>query len=209
MSEDHVGPALAVVEARDGQVPGEPAGGALAILEAVLFAAEEPLTVARLAEVLEEPNGRKVVALVTGLRERLAADERGLEVVEIAGGYTLMTRPDLAAWVRRLKRVRPARLSRAALETLAVIAYKQPITKAEIEEVRGVNADGVLRTLAERELIRVVGRRPDPGRPILYGTSRAFLEHFGFKDLSDLPTLREIEALLGVAADGGAEAPAE
>ena len=209
MGEDHGGPALAVVEARDAEAPAEPAGGALAILEAVLFAAEEPLTVVRLAEVLEEPDGRKVGALVDALGERLAADRRGLELVEIAGGYALMTRPDLAPWVRRLKRVRPARLSRAALETLAVIAYKQPITKAEIEEVRGVSADGVLRTLAERDLIRVVGRRPDPGRPILYGTSRAFLEHFGFKDLSDLPTLREIEALLGVAEDDGAEAPAE
>jgi segregation and condensation protein B len=209
MGEDEVGPAPAVLEAAEGAGATAPAGGALAILEAALFAAEEPLTLVRLAEVLEEPDGRKVRGLVEALRDRLAADGRGLEVVEVAGGYAMLTRPDLAPWVRRLRQGRPARLSRAALETLAVIAYKQPITKAEIEEVRGVNADGVLRTLAERELIRVIGRKAEPGRPILYGTSRSFLEHFGFKDLSDLPTLREIEALLGATEAPGPAAPAE
>jgi segregation and condensation protein B len=98
--------------------------------------------------------------------------------------------------VQRLNRVRPARLSRAALETLGVIAYRQPLTKAEIEGVRGVSADGVLRTLLERDLVRVVGRKPDVGRPILYGTTATFLEHFGFRDLTELPTLREIEEIL-------------
>ncbi len=169
---------------------------AVSILEALLFAAEEPLTPDQLAGILEETTPDEVRALAEALNGSYAAAGAGLQVQEVAGGFRLTTRPELAPWVQRLNRVRPARLSRAALETLAVIAYRQPITKAEIEGVRGVSADGVLRTLLERELIRVMGRKPDVGRPILYGTTRAFLEHFGFKDLTDLPTLREIEEIL-------------
>lgn len=115
--------------------------------------------------------------------------------MEVAGGYRLVTKPELAPWIQRLRGARPVKLSRAALETLAIIAYKQPITKPEIEAIRGVMIDGVLKTLAERDLVRILGRKPEVGRPILYGTSRAFLEYFGFKDLSELPSLKEIEAL--------------
>ncbi len=169
---------------------------ALAVLEALLFVADEPLTPDQVSGIFGDRDADDVRAMVQVLNGRYGSEGSALRVEEVAGGFRLTTRPDLAEWVQRLNRVRPARLSRAALETLAVIAYRQPLTKAEIEGVRGVSADGVLRTLLERELIRIVGRKPEPGRPILYGTTRAFLEHFGFKDLTDLPTLREIEELL-------------
>ena len=177
---------------------------AVAILEALLFTADEPLAPEQIAAIFEDRPPEEVQTLAEALNERYGAAGAGLQVQEVAGGLRLTTRPDLAGWVQRLNRVRPARLSRAALETLAVIAYRQPITKAEIEGVRGVSADGVLRTLLERDLIRVVGRKPDVGRPILYGTTRAFLEHFGFKDLTDLPTLREIEEILAESEAGRA-----
>jgi segregation and condensation protein B len=169
---------------------------AVSILEALLFTADEPLTPDQIAGIFEDTTPDEARALADALNRRYTHEGAGLQVQEVAGGFRLTTRPDLAPWVQRLNRVRPARLSRAALETLAVIAYRQPITKAEIEGVRGVSADGVLRTLLERDLIRVMGRKPDVGRPILYGTTRVFLEHFGFKDLTDLPTLREIEEIL-------------
>ena len=169
---------------------------ALAILEALLFVADEPLSPDQVCGIFGDRDTDDVRAMVQVLNGRYGSEGSALQIEEVAGGFRLTTRADLAEWVQRLNRVRPARLSRAALETLAVIAYRQPLTKAEIEGVRGVSADGVLRTLLERELIRIVGRKPEPGRPILYGTTRAFLEHFGFKDLTDLPTLREIEELL-------------
>lgn len=183
---------------------------ATAILEALLFVADEPLPADQIAGVFGDRDPGAVRALVEALNERYAAAGAALQVQEVGGGFRLTTRAELADWVQRLNRVRPARLSRAALETLAVIAYRQPITKAEIEGVRGVSADGVLRTLLERDLIRIVGRKTDPGRPILYGTTRTFLEHFGFRDLTDLPTLREIEELLAEseARRAGAEVPA-
>lgn len=182
---------------------------ALAVLEALLFVADEPLSPDQVSGILGECDADDVRAMVQVLNGRYASEGSSLQIAEVAGGFRLTTRPELAEWVQRLNRVRPARLSRAALETLAVVAYRQPITKAEIEGVRGVSADGVLRTLLERDLIRIVGRKPEAGRPILYGTTRVFLEHFGFKDLTDLPTLREIEDLLAesearrVAADEG------
>ena len=169
---------------------------ALAILEALLFVADEPLHLDQIAGIFGDRTPDEVRCLVEALNGRYTGEASGLQVQEMAGGLRLTTRPDLASWVQKLNRVRPARLSRAALETLAVIAYRQPLTKAEVEGVRGVSADGVLRTLLERDLIRIVGRKPEAGRPILYGTARTFLEHFGFKDLTDLPTLREIEDLL-------------
>jgi len=196
---------------------------ALAVLEALLFVADEPLSPDQVSGIFGDRDADDVRTMVLVLNGRYASEGSALQVEEVAGGFRLTTRPDLAEWVQRLNRVRPARLSRAALETLAVIAYRQPITKAEIEGVRGVSADGVLRTLLERELIRIVGRKPEAGRPILYGTTRTFLEHFGFKDLTDLPTLREIEELLAesearraaaagdteVAEDGGEGTPAD
>jgi len=179
----------------------------LAILEALLFASEVPLPLHHIEEVLETPSRSEVIALLDRLREKCRQDDRGVFLIEVAGGYRLVTKPELAPWVQRLHGTKPARLSKAALETLGIIAYKQPITKPEIEAIRGVAVDGVLKTLVERDLIRILGRKPEVGRPILYGTSRAFLEYFGFRDLSELPTLKEIEALAPPAP--AKEAPGE
>ena len=168
----------------------------VAALEALLFASPDPLPRERLAELLPELSAEELAAALAALRARYASPESGLMLDEVAGGFRLATRPGVADTLARLSAVRPSRLSRPALETLAIIAYRQPITKAEVEAVRGVNIDGVLKTLGERGLIRILGRKREPGRPMLYGTSKAFLEYFGFQDLSELPTLREIEALV-------------
>lgn len=187
--------------------------GRLGILEALLFVAEDPLPLARLHEALGDPEASETEGSLRELAVALEQAGRGLMVQEVAGGFRLATRPEAHAWIQRLQQVKPARLSRPALETLALIAYRQPITKAEIEKVRGVAVDGVLRTLVERDLVRILGRKAEAGRPIVYGTSTAFLEHFGFKDLGDLPTLKEIDELVGTATTpapaNGEPAPAE
>ncbi len=167
------------------------------VVEALLFVAVEPLPLARLQEALADEDPAETEATVRELAERLEGEERGLMVQEVAGGFRLTTRPEAYPWIQRLQQVKPAKLSRAALETLAIIAYKQPITRAEIEAIRGVAVDGVMRTLLERGLIRMLGRKLEAGRPILYGTSTSFLEHFGFKNLGDLPGLKEIDELIG------------
>jgi segregation and condensation protein B len=168
-------------------------------LEALLFASDAPLELPRLAEVLERPE-EEVLATIEALRETYAGPGRGLQLVEVAGGYRLVTRPELAPTLLRLQRLRlKTRLSRAALETLAIIAYRQPISRPEIEQLRGVGAESVLAHLLERRLVRVVGRKAAPGRPILYGTTRDFLEHFGLRDVEDLPPFETPET--GRAAD--------
>lgn len=179
------------------------------ILEALLFVAEEPLPLHRLQEILGDEDPGDTEASVRELALSLEDADRGLMVQEIAGGFRLATRPEAHAWVQRLQVVKPSRLSRAALETLAIIAYKQPITKAEVEAVRGVAVDGVIRTLLERDLIRMLGRKAEAGRPIVYGTSQGFLEHFGLKELGDLPSLREIDELIGASGTQASTPPAE
>lgn len=168
---------------------------AVAILEALLFASPDPLTVEELGMVLGEEEKANIIHNLNCLRERYENKGSGLTIMQVAGGFRMSTRPDLHPWLSRLAKTRPARLSRPALETLAIIAYRQPITKAEIEVVRGVVVDGVLKTLMERGLIRVLGRKREVGRPLLYGTTRTFLEYFGFHDISDLPSPQEIEVL--------------
>jgi segregation and condensation protein B len=182
----------------------------LAILEALLFVAEEPLALSKLQEILTDTDKAETEASVRDLALRCEAEGRGIMVQEVAGGFRLATRPDVHPWIQRLQQVKPARLSRAALETLAIVAYRQPITRAEIEAIRGVAVDGVLRTLLERELVRMLGRKADAGRPMLYGTTQQFLEHFGLRELADLPTLREINELIGSAESGtGENAPVD
>lgn len=176
----------------------------LAILEALLFVAEDPLPVRKIQEILADAEPAETETSLRELAVRLEADGRGVMVQEVAGGFRLATRPEVHAWVQRLQQVKPTRLSRAALETLAIIAYRQPITRAEIEAIRGVAVDGVLRTLLERELVRMMGRKAEAGRPMLYGTSQQFLEHFGLRELGDLPTLREINDLIGITESGAA-----
>jgi segregation and condensation protein B len=170
--------------------------GLKGILEAVLFVAGEPLTLDRLVTVLEGSSRAEVRDAMSVLQTDYAAEGRGLQVVEVAGGYQIATRVDCAPWIKRLEKVKAgAKLSRSAMETLAIIAYKQPLVRGEIEQIRGVDTAGVLRTLLDRRLIRIVGRKDIPGRPIMYGTSKQFLQAFGLNDLSDLPALRDIKDL--------------
>lgn len=165
------------------------------VIEAVLFTAGDPLTLAELAVVCEadEPSLREALA---ALRADYGANQRGLQLAEVAGGYQLTTRPEYAVWVGRVHRmIREVRVTRPALETLAIIAYRQPLTRHEIEAIRGVDCAGVLKTLLERRLIKITGRKAAAGRPLLYGTGQEFLQCFGLKDLSELPKLREFEEL--------------
>ena len=159
----------------------------VAAVEALLFASDAPLELARIAGVLEL-SPAEAQAAVDGLRAVCEVPGRGLAVVDVAGGLRLVTRPEQAPALLRLQRLRlRSRLSRAALETLAIVAYRQPISRPEIEQLRGVGVESVVTHLLERRLVRVVGRKAGPGRPILYGTTREFLEHFGLRDLTDLP----------------------
>lgn len=178
----------------------------LAALEALLFASDAPLELSRIAEVLDlAPDDARTA--VDALRAACDEPGRGLAVVDVAGGFRLVTRPEWAPVLLKLQRLRmKSRLSRAALETLAIIAYRQPVSRPEVEQLRGVGAESVLTHLLERRMVRVVGRKAGPGRPILYGTTREFLEHFGLKDLGDLPPF-EVHAgspetpVLGATAD--------
>jgi segregation and condensation protein B len=166
------------------------------MLEALLFVHHEPLSLERLVAVLGEIEKSEVRQALEVLRDDYDREGRGLQLVERAGGFQLVTRPDYAPWIKRLDKTKAVpKLSRSALETLAIIAYRQPLVRAEIEEIRRVETAGVLRTLLERKLIRIVGRKEVPGRPILYGTTKDFLKQFGLRDLSELPPLREIKEL--------------
>ena len=167
------------------------------IIEALLFASETPLSAADLARADSDLDEERVEALIAELRLEYDRDGRAFSIFEIAGGYQLLTRPEFAAVLERFDAVPVAtRLSAPALETLAIVAYRQPVGRAEIEEIRGVGAGGVLRTLQERALIEVVGRGEGLGRPLLYGTTSAFLEHFGFRSLEDLPRPDELPVIL-------------
>ncbi len=174
-----------------------------AIIEALIFASPDPVTPKTLAKILDsEPHEHIAEAL-----ELLKLDwdqSRGLELVEVAGGYQIVTRPELNEWVRRLFHDHSShRLSVQALETLAVIAYRQPVTGPEIAEIRGVNASGVLGTLLERRLIKITGRKAVVGRPFLYSTTREFLDRFGLKDLADLPKVEDMAEALGMDVPAG------
>ena len=167
------------------------------IVEALIFASPEPLTIKTLTKLLASEPKEDIAAVI----HELKADYQrpgGLSFVEVAGGYQIVTRAELHEWVRRLFHERTTqKLSVASLETLAVIAYKQPVTAPEIAEIRGVNTSGVLGTLVERRLVKVVGRKQVVGRPFLYGTTREFLERFGLNDISDLPKVEDMADLLG------------
>jgi segregation and condensation protein B len=166
------------------------------ILEAVLFVSPEPVPVARLMSIVGTVSKAEVVQALGVLTHDLDQEGRGIQLVQVAGGYRLVTKQEYGPWLKRMDKAKAAqKLSRSALESLAIIAYKQPLVRAEIEEIRGVETSGVLRTLCERKLVRIVGRKDVPGRPIMYGTTKFFLEHFGLRDLSQLPPLREFKEL--------------
>ena len=178
------------------------------ILEALLFASDTPLEPERIREVLELPGVAAARELVEALRSRYA--DRGLQIVEVGGGYRMVTRPELQPWLVRLTRSRTKqRLSRPALETLAIVAYKQPVSRPEVDAIRGVNSEAVLESLLERRLIRIPGRKDAPGRPYLFETTREFLVAFGLRDLDDLPKVEgelRVPELAAVAEHDEAEA---
>jgi segregation and condensation protein B len=163
------------------------------IVESLLFVADEALSLERLKKTLPLADAQAIREAITALQSEYDARRGGFYLAEVAGGFQFRSRPEYTAWVRRLVDPKPLRLSKAAMETLAVIAYKQPIIRADIEHLRGVDCGGVLRVLLERKLIRVLGRREIAGRPLIYATTKRFLETFDLKDLKALPTPREIE----------------
>jgi len=166
-----------------------------AIVESLLFASDTPITIDKIKSVLEPSDRKAIREALTSLVEEYESSNHGFFLTEVAGGFQLRTRPEFREWIRRLKETRPTRLSRAALETLAIIAYKQPVLRSDLEYLRGVDCGGTLRTLLERRLIRALGRKNLPGRPIIYGTTKQFLELFDLKDLSGLPTLQDLKDL--------------
>ncbi len=179
------------------------------LVEALVFAASEPLTIRQLKAIYEfsAPQGsgeeRHIESddlreIITTLNREYERDDRPYRIIRIAGGYQFATLRDYADWLGKLRREQSRKkLSQSGIETLAIIAYKQPVTKAEVESIRGVNCDYVMKTLLEKELVRVTGRAETVGRPLLYGTSREFLVHFGLNEITDLPRPREIEEILG------------
>jgi segregation and condensation protein B len=171
---------------------------AKSIIEAVIFAANELISVEQLARLLEDMDPETIAQLIYELQKEYNETGRSFQILGIANGFQICTRDQYAEWIRKFYTTElSSRLTVSALEALAIIAYKQPVTRAEVEEIRGVNSDGVLRTLLERNLIKVTGRRQTPGRPMIYGTTTDFLMHFGLKDLSELPSVDEIERMLG------------
>jgi segregation and condensation protein B len=179
-----------------------------AIVEALVFASPEPITIKSLVKLLDGESKDDIVKAIDDLKEQYSRPG-GLQMVEVAGGWEIVTRPELHEWVRRMFHERTTqKLSVAALETLAVIAYKQPVTSPEVAEIRGVNAAGVLSTLIERKLVKIVGRKPVVGRPFLYGTTREFLERFGLNDLTDLPKVEDMSELLGFELPASVSEPA-
>jgi len=165
---------------------------AQSIIEALLFVSESPISPEQMALVLEDLEPSEIRALIETLKKEYESSQRSLVIQEVAGGYQMTTNPLYAPWLRKfLKKTQGERLSGPSLETLAIIAYKQPVTRQEIESIRGVNVEGVLKTLLEKRLLRIAGRKEIIGRPLLYGTSREFLEYFGLNSLEELPPLEE------------------
>ena len=165
------------------------------IIESLLFVADGPLSVDQIKKALPEADTEAIKAALSDLKDEFDHRNGGILLHEVAGGFQFRTRPEYKEYIQRLLQPSPARLSKAALETLAIIAYRQPVMRSEIEHIRGVNSGNTIRLLLDRKLIRILGRREIPGRPMVYATTQKFLETFDLKDLKDLPTPREIDDL--------------
>ena len=163
------------------------------ILESLFFVSDSPIRLETLVEILPESNKEAILEGIRQIQSEYGDYSRGIELQEIAGGFQFRTKPGWAGWVHRLKKAKTVKLSQAALETLAIVAYRQPIIRPVVEEIRGVDSGSVLRTLLEKGLIKITGRKELPGRPIVYGTTKVFLELFSLNSLSDLPKLQEIQ----------------
>lgn len=184
------------------------------IVEAVLMTSNSPVTPGKLQALMKEVNGRDLREAVDALNESYAQGGHAMVITEVAGGFQVVTRKDYGPWVRKFHDHSHVRLSQAALETLSIIAFKQPVTRIEVDSVRGVDSGGVLRTLMELNMIRIVGRSEGVGRPMLFGTTRDFMAHFGLRSLADLPKPKELDELLAegerkahLAAEEGAQVP--
>ncbi|HHT9110504.1 MAG TPA: SMC-Scp complex subunit ScpB [Candidatus Brocadiaceae bacterium] len=165
------------------------------IIEALIFATEEPIPLRKLTEIIEGMDSLQIQEAIQQLKSDYDLQGRSFQIEEIAGGYQLFTRPEYYEWVAKLrKKAGDTKLSQAALETLAIIAYKQPILRADIESIRGVQTGQIVRLLMEKDLVKVVGRDESLGHPLLYGTTKRFLEYFGLKDIKELPKVEELEA---------------
>ncbi|NPV03567.1 MAG: SMC-Scp complex subunit ScpB [Syntrophaceae bacterium] len=162
------------------------------VVEALVFASDSPVSVDRLKDVLGDVDRKAIVEILQDIETEYRQRRGGLCLMEVAGGYQFRTKAEFSPWIRKLRGIRPVALSPAAMETLSVVAYRQPVTRQEIEKIRGVDVSGSLKGLLEKKLVRIVGRKNVPGKPIMYGTTKRFLEVFDLKDLSELPTLREI-----------------
>ena len=167
-----------------------------AIIESLLFVSEVPLSLVKIKAILSMHTHGEIIQALEELRQEYADDKHGFFLAEVAQGYQFRSKPEYGDWIRKLKKIIPTRLSQASLETLAIIAYKQPILRSEIENVRGVDVGGIVRLLLEKNLIKILGRKNVPGRPIIYGTTQKFLEFFSLKDISSLPTLEEMGELI-------------
>ncbi|MBC7962402.1 MAG: SMC-Scp complex subunit ScpB [Steroidobacteraceae bacterium] len=166
-----------------------------AIIESIVFTAESAISTDRICDLLNEFERDEVRAALAELAEYHEGRSGGFELAAVAGGWQFRTRPAFQSYVTRHIKAKSSKFSQSALETLAIVAYRQPITRAEIEHLRGVDCGGVLKSLLEKRLVRILGKKDIPGRPLIYGTSKEFLEIFGLKDLKSLPTLKEIQAL--------------
>ncbi len=165
------------------------------IIESLLFVSETPLPLDRIQKTVPHADIHEIRSAVEILIQEHELRKGGFFLKEVAGGYQFRTRPEYHEWIKNLVQPNPVRLSKAALETLAIIAYKQPIIRNDIEHIRGVDCGGIIRTLMERKMVRILGRKEIPGRPLIYATTKYFLEFFDLKDLKDLPTPKEIEAM--------------
>lgn len=165
-----------------------------AIIEALIFASEVPLTLDKIREILKLPKG-EIQSLLNDLVSEYNSTPRGFYVRKVANGYQFRTRSEYSIWIQRLKKVRVLRMSQPMMETLAMVAYKQPITRVEIEHIRGVDSEGIIKSLLDKNLITILGRKDVPGRPFLFGTTSKFLEVFGLESLKDLPPFEDISQL--------------
>jgi segregation and condensation protein B len=182
------------------------------VVETLLYMTDHALSAAEISSIVELKawDDAAIAGVIKEIGDQLTAQGSPLRVVEVAGGYQMATQPDMAPWIRRMYKERlTVKLSPSSLETLAIIAYKQPITRGEIEQIRGVEASGVMDTLVERRLVKIVGRKETIGRPLLYGTTPDFLRHFGLKHLSELPDLSQLAATLNAAEAASTEPQAE
>lgn len=165
------------------------------IIEALIFASDTPLTVEKIKQILESVTKKEIDETIEELQKEYQEQNRGFQMKEVANGYQLRTQTAFSPWLKRLKKTKPFRLTQPTLESLAIIAYRQPITRMEIEKIRGVDTGGVLKTLLDKKLISIVGKKDVPGKPFLFATTKMFLEVFGLENLSSLPTLKDIDDL--------------